>query len=543
MVRKTAVVGFLVLSFLAAALMLACGSDDSKGETLYVGGIPDQDTALLVRRFGSLADYLGERLGVEVEYVPSVDYAAVVTGFKNGDIHLAWYGGLTGVQARNAVPGAHAIAQRPRDERFLSVFVVGSGVDAGSLADLEGLTFTFGSESSTSGHLMPRHFLLRAGVDPDADFRGLPNFSGSHDKTWKLVESGAYQAGALNEAVWTKAVEEGRVDLGKVRLLQTTEPYYDYNWTVRPDLDDAFGSGFTDRLRDALLTMSDDADGRALLEAFPDRLLHRHGQRELRRHRGRGPPAGDDRVSPPAPAVSLRAVGKSYAGTVALAPLSLEVGQGERVAVLGPSGSGKTTLLHLVAGVVRPDAGTVTLSGRDLAGIRPGRELAALVGVIHQQFDLVPHLPVLHNVLAGRLGEWGLWRSLLSLAAARDRGLAVAAVERVGIADKLHERTSRLSGGEQQRVALARLLVQRPGIVLADEPVSSLDPARADDIVRLLTGIVAESENTLIASLHSVGLARRYFTRAIGLRDGRLKFDVAMDEVEDATLRALYDLG
>ena len=110
----------------------------TKGETLYVGGIPDQDTSLLVRRFGSLAEYLSERLGVEVEYVPSVDYAAVVTGFKNGDIHLAWYGGFTGVQARNAVPGARAIAQRPRDERFLSVFIVGSGVDAEGLADLEG---------------------------------------------------------------------------------------------------------------------------------------------------------------------------------------------------------------------------------------------------------------------------------------------------------------------------------------------------------------------------------------------------------------------
>ena len=115
---------------------------------------------------------------------------------------------------------------------------------------------------------MPRHSLLEAGIDPDSDFRGLPNFSGSHDKTWKLVESGAYQAGALNEAVWSKAIADGRVDLEKVRVLRTTEPYYDYNWTVRPDLDETFGIGFTQRLRDALLTMSEDADGRALLEAF-----------------------------------------------------------------------------------------------------------------------------------------------------------------------------------------------------------------------------------------------------------------------------------
>ena len=246
--------------------------------------------------------------------------------------------------------------------------------------------------------------------------------------------------------------------------------------------------------------------------------------------------------APSAAAVSLEAVGKSFADTVALAPTSIDVARGERVALLGPSGSGKTTLLNVIGGVIRPDAGVVTLSGRELAGMRPGRELSALVGVVHQQLDLVPHLPVIHNVLAGRLGEWSLWRSLLSLVSARDRGLAVAAVERVGIAGKLHERTSRLSGGEQQRVALARLLVQRPGIVLADEPVAALDPTRADDIVRLLSAIVDESGNTLIASLHSVDLARRYFTRAIGLRDGRLQFDVDMDGLEDGTLRALYDL-
>jgi phosphonate transport system substrate-binding protein len=259
---------FTLFSILASTLGATCGLEESNDETLYIGGIPDQDTSLLVRRFGGVADYLSRQLGVNVEYVPSIDYAAVVTGFKISDIHLAWYGGLTGVQARNAVPGASAIAQRPQDERFLSVFIVRNNVDARSLADLKGVTFTFGSESSTSGHLMPRHFLLQAGVDPDADFRGLPNFSGSHDKTWKLVEGGTYQAGALNEAVWSKAISEDRVDLSKVRPLQITPPYYDYNWSVRPDLDATFGDGFTQRLQSALLAMSQDPVGRELLDAF-----------------------------------------------------------------------------------------------------------------------------------------------------------------------------------------------------------------------------------------------------------------------------------
>jgi phosphonate transport system ATP-binding protein len=250
-----------------------------------------------------------------------------------------------------------------------------------------------------------------------------------------------------------------------------------------------------------------------------------------------------DNAAAIAPAVALDAAGKAYGEAVALAPLSLKISDGERVAVLGPSGSGKTTLLNLIGRVVAPDSGSVSLGGRDVAGMQPGRELAALVGMMHQQLDLVPHLAVVHNVLAGRLGEWSLWRSLVSLVSARDRHLAQSAVERVGIADKLYQRTSRLSGGEQQRVALARLLLQQPGVVVADEPVSSLDPALADDLLGLLTSIVAESGKTLVASLHSVDLTRKYFTRAIGLRSGGLVFDVAMDELRDETLGSLYDLA
>ncbi|MDA1096179.1 MAG: putative selenate ABC transporter substrate-binding protein, partial [Chloroflexi bacterium] len=200
---------------------------------------------------------LETELGVKVRVIPAVDYSAVVTAFNRGDVQLAWFGGLTGVQARIAVPGAKAIAQRPEDERFRSVLIVGSGVPAVGLEDLRGLTFSFGSESSTSGHLMPRHFLLEAGVDPATDFRGLPNFSGSHDTTWKLVESGAFQAGALSEEVWDRAVREGTVDLSKVRELTRTPAYYDYNWTVRPDLDATFGRGFTDRLTQVLLDLKD----------------------------------------------------------------------------------------------------------------------------------------------------------------------------------------------------------------------------------------------------------------------------------------------
>ena len=249
-----------------------------------------------------------------------------------------------------------------------------------------------------------------------------------------------------------------------------------------------------------------------------------------------------DRVNAMIPMFVLEAVRKVYPRSVALACLSIRIEAGEKVAVLGPSGSGKTTLLHLLGGVIQPDQGSITVDGRPMAALGPGPELAGLVGVMHQQFDLVPHLAVVHNVLAGNLGRWGTLRSLVSLVSPRERHVALKALHRLGIADKLHERTSALSGGEQQRVAMARLLVQTPKAILADEPVASLDPARAEDLTKLLAEVAGESGKTLVASLHSVDLTRKYFNRAIGLRNGEVQFDSPVEDVTDDVLERLYDI-
>jgi phosphonate transport system substrate-binding protein len=244
----------LLLLVLASGLIVAgCSGDDSR-QVLYVGGIPDQDVSRLEARFDILADYLAGELDIDVEYVPSIAYAAVVTGFAAGDIQLGWYGGLTGVQARLAAPGALAIAQRPRDAEFHSVFVADPTLGLTDLAGVAGRSLTFGSESSTSGHLMPRSFLLDAGVDADGDLDGL-SYSGSHDTTWKLVEAGAFEVGALNEAVWQARVDAGEVDLTKVDVFFRTPPYFDYHWVVRGDIDDTFGDGTLDRLTNALLAI------------------------------------------------------------------------------------------------------------------------------------------------------------------------------------------------------------------------------------------------------------------------------------------------
>jgi phosphonate transport system substrate-binding protein len=264
---------FLLLPLVVAVLAVfsvACGDDDdsdsgssgssSSGETLYIGGIPDQDIAVLEERFNKLATYLTEETGITVEYLPTADYAAVVTGFRNGDIDLAWFGGLTGVQARLAVDGATAIVQRESDEAFHSVFVAAPDSGITSLADLAGKSFSFGSESSTSGNLMPRYYLKEeASLNPEEDF-GSVTYSGSHDATWKLVEAGTVDAGALNASVWNQRVKDGEVDQSKVDVFYETPAYYDYHWVARPDLDEKFGDGTTQKIVDAMVAI-DPANG------------------------------------------------------------------------------------------------------------------------------------------------------------------------------------------------------------------------------------------------------------------------------------------
>ena len=247
----------------------------SSTEPLSVGAIPDQDPEKLQRLYGKLADYLSAELGVPVEYQPVTDYTAAVTAFKVGDLDLVWFGGLTGVQARLQVPDAEAIAQRDIDAEFHSIFIVNtaSGLtpieNLDDLVSLKGKTFTFGSESSTSGRLMPQYFLSQAGVEL-SDFKGDPGFSDSHDATLKLVESGSYDAGALNEQVWLDRVAEGEVDESKVRAIWQTPAYYDYHWVVNSDkLDEQYGEGFTAKVQAALLKLdASNPEQAEILELF-----------------------------------------------------------------------------------------------------------------------------------------------------------------------------------------------------------------------------------------------------------------------------------
>ncbi|MDM0026234.1 putative selenate ABC transporter substrate-binding protein [Variovorax saccharolyticus] len=227
------------LSRLAVALALsACAvAALAQARVLRVSAIPDEAPTELQRKFKPLGDYLQKETGMEVKFTPVTDYAAVVEGLATDKLDLAWLGGFTFVQARIRTNGGVVpIVQRAEDKVFTSKFIVPTDSSAKTLADLKGKTFAFGAPSSTSGSLMPRYFLLQAGIDPDKDFKTVA-FSGAHDATVAFVAASRAEAGVLNASVWEKLVEAKNPNAAKVRVLATTPTYYDYNWTVRPGLD------------------------------------------------------------------------------------------------------------------------------------------------------------------------------------------------------------------------------------------------------------------------------------------------------------------
>jgi phosphonate transport system substrate-binding protein len=227
---------------------------------LRIGAIPDQKPEKLNRLYPLVASQLSKQLGVKVKYVPVVDYAAAVGAFRTGNLDLVWFGGLTGVQARLQKPGAKVLAQRDIDVSFHSIFIAStkSGLkpitNQKDLVELKGRRFTFGSESSTSGRLMPQWFLAQAGVKLSDFAGGAPGFSGSHDTTIALVSSGAYDAGVVNEQVWRTSLHDGKANRAKVIPIWKSPGYPDYHWIAQGDLDARFGKGFTARLQKAILS-------------------------------------------------------------------------------------------------------------------------------------------------------------------------------------------------------------------------------------------------------------------------------------------------
>ena len=219
-----------------ACLSMAAPMSAMSEEVIRLSGIPDENPTELARKYQPMLDHLQKQLGVKVQYVPVIDYGAAVSALAAGKVDFAWLGGFTFVQAK-VLAGASPVVMRDIDREFKSVFIASSSAGIGKPEEMKGKTFAFGSKSSTSGHLFPRHFLKTTfNIDPDKDFAGAPLYSGAHDATVKMVESGKVQAGALNIEVWNRMLENKKVDPAKVKVIWTTPEYVDYVWAARKDL-------------------------------------------------------------------------------------------------------------------------------------------------------------------------------------------------------------------------------------------------------------------------------------------------------------------
>lgn len=241
-------------------------------------------------------------------------------------------------------------------------------------------------------------------------------------------------------------------------------------------------------------------------------------------------------------AIRLDRVHKCFGRTTALDDISLQIRPGEFVGLLGASGAGKSTLFRCLTALEQPDSGSVSVFGRDISRLRAAdlRDARRDIGLIFQQFNLIGRMSAIDNVLAGRLGHTSTWRVVVRKFTAADRQLALESLDRVGMLERAYQRADSLSGGQQQRVAIARVLTQRSRIVLADEPVASLDPESADTVLGTLRRIAQETGIAVLCSLHQVELARAYADRIIGLRHGKVVIDKPPAELEPEMLTALY---
>ncbi|MDR8523516.1 putative selenate ABC transporter substrate-binding protein [Shewanella fidelis] len=256
------------LKMRCAVLLALLSSPTVMAQTFTFTAIPDEDETQLRTRFEKVAQYLEQQLGIEVKYIPVKSYSAAVTAFRNNQVQLAWFGGLSGVQARRLVPDSQAIAQGYEDQFFKSYFIAHSSteiVPSDNFPNINGYTFTFGAKNSTSGRLMPQFFIERnLGKNTKEVFKRI-GYSGDHSRTIAQVQAGVYQVGAVNYKVWESALANGKVDLNKVNVIWESPAYPDYQWTIRGDVNANFGKGFSEKVTQALLGMTDTD----LLSSFP----------------------------------------------------------------------------------------------------------------------------------------------------------------------------------------------------------------------------------------------------------------------------------
>ena len=531
------------LKALLTCAVLAFGSLAHAQQVFRVTTIPDEAATEQVRKFTPLAAYLEKKLGMKVEFTPVSDYPAAVEALVNKKVDLVWFGGFTYVQAQLRSGGKIIpIAQREEDTRFQSVFIAKTDSGIKTLADLKGKQVSFGSQSSTSGHLMPRSFLLQAGIDPEKDFKRIA-YSGAHDATIASVVSGKVDAAALDITVWRKFVAENKVDTKEVDVFFTTPPFYDYNWSVQRR---HAGRAAQQAAEGAARPGPGHARRQGDPAAEPRHALHPDHARQLQGHRGRGPQRRADlrrsRVK-----LELRGRGRAPPGCA---------GRGAGAAAARPAGGRRRAgggdrpvrrrQDHAAAG-----AGLRAAAARRHAAARRARPVgAAAARAAAPARPAVPGAAGAAAAAAPARGHRGAGRPAAGDEPAGQPALAVLP------AATFRRRTTRWSAStwptscssastacpaaSASASAWRARCWRRPRLWLVDEPLSALDPTRAQQALATLVQQARERGVTLVATLHQVDVALAHFPRIVGLRDGALAFDLPAAEVGRERLARLY---
>ena len=526
------------------------------------GLLPAEDAGKMVEQFKGIADHISAKMGLPVTVQVSESYNALIEAMRAGHLEVVYVGGSQYVKMRelgmDVVP---VVTNRDEDGRsyYKACIISRSDGPIKTYADLKGRTFAFVSPTSTSGGIAPSYLLLKNGIDPGKDFKNSV-YAGKHDAVVLAVKNKKVDAGAVGDLYFVRWAERGLFKMG--RHDESKDELIDSELRIVGCIPvpntpmvtmKKFGDKFLKDLQAAFVSVPKDVAGSyRVWGAAPDSRSPGTGTLPIsskwksspsRRARNRR----RHHVAPPLPRTTLevRNVTKSYGGgRPAIEDVSLSFVEGEFVVLLGPSGVGKSTLLRCLNLLVRPTFGQILFNGVDLAALGHKELLAQRkhIGMVFQDFNLVGRMSIITNVLCGRLASLPLWRALTYRFLKEDYQRAVIALNRAGLVDpELYgRRADTLSGGQKQRVAVARALVQEPRIILADEPIASLDVMMQTQIMNLISEIARRDHITVIMSLHQIDVAKRYADRIIALSGGRTTFDGVPSALTDEVVHGIF---
>ena len=494
-----------------------------------------------------LLDALEKNLGMKVQGFVAADYNGVIEAMRSNHVEVAYLGPFSYVLGTTVADiEAFATAETSKSGRTFYHSQIITRKDSGikDIKDLKGKTFAFVDPSSTSGHLFPKAGLIKLGIDPDTYF-GRVLFTGSHDANALAVANKRVDAATIADRIFDAAVQKNLVKREDIHVVWSSDPI--------PESPTCWRKNLAGRSQGQDQGRVPEHQGHHLGRSGQAQSLRRNQRRGLRRHpryrEGAESRSQEDEVTiAPTHAtgegnvrmIKIEGLKKSYAGRPVLQGIDLTVKSGEFLVVLGPSGAGKSTLLRCINGLTQPDEGRIVIDGTVFDSTRANRHGGRPVAMIFQHHNLVKRLSVLKNVLVGRMAGIVVVSDHAAVVPKRDVGIAMDCLARVELPHKANSRGDQLSGGEQQRVGIARALAQQPAVILCDEPVASLDPKTSRVVLGYLKAICKEEGIAVICNLHQVDYAVEFGERIVGLSAGKVVFDDTPDHLTPEIVHQIY---